>query len=107
MTYGPAFDEARDGQRIRGQIATIRELLLPMGYLTLAGIARLTGYPEGSIGADLRHLKKVAHGSYDVLKQRINNTWYYTVNPPLVTGQQSLWRSNGCRPVATRPRQTD
>ena len=93
--YGPAFDEARDGARIRGQIATIRELLLPLGYLTLAEIARLTGYPEGSISADLRHLKKVAHGAYDVPKERRDNTWYYTVNPPLSTGQQSLWRSNG------------
>ena len=89
--YGPAFDEARDGQRIRGQIATLRELLLPLGYLTLAEIGRLTGYPEGSISADLRHLKKVAHGSYDVQKYRVRNTWHYTVNPPLVTGQQSLW----------------
>ena len=91
MTYGPAFNEKLDGARIRGQIATLRELLLPMGYLTLEEIARLTGYPEGSIGADLRHLKKVAHGSYDVLKERINNTWHYTVNPPLQTGQQQLF----------------
>ena len=91
-SYGPAYDEARDGQRIRGQIATIRELLLPLGYLTLAEIARLTGYPEGSIGADLRHLRKSKHGSFDVPRLRINNTWHYTVNPPLVTGQQSLWR---------------
>ena len=52
MTYGPTFNEARDGERIRGQIATIRELLLPLGYLTLAEIARLTGYPEASISAN-------------------------------------------------------
>ena len=92
MTYGPAFDEVRDGQRIRGQIATIRELLLPLGYLTLAEIARLTGYPEASVSSDLRHLRKLAHGSFDVPKKRINNTWRYTVNPPLERAQQSIWR---------------
>ena len=61
-------------------------------YMTLAEIESALQYPQASISADLRHLRKEAHGSYDVPKRRrVENkgTWEYKVNA-LVPAQAGL-----------------
>ena len=82
-TFGPAYDERQDGLRIRKQIEVIREVMLVNAWLTLADISRITGYPESSCSADLRHLRKQTFGAYRVDKRRrTSGTWEYQVRKP-------------------------
>jgi hypothetical protein len=39
-------------------------------WLTLAELARKTTYPEASISAQLRHLRKPENGGHEVVKRR-------------------------------------
>lgn len=99
-TRGPAYDEAVDEPRLGRQLEVIRDLMLKKSPLTLREIRTLTGYPEASISAQLRHLRKVEYGSYRATKARragtetdlpasYAGTWEYTVKPP--AGQASLF----------------
>lgn len=84
-TFGHSFIEKIDGKRIRKQIDTIRELMLDGEWRTLREIALITDYPEASISADLRHLRKEAfwppEGKYVVTRNRRHGagTWEYMV----------------------------
>ena len=91
-TFGPAFVEERDGARLRRQRDTIRDLMLDGRPRTLGDIATLTGYPEGSISAQLRHLKKPRYGAYRLEKRYLGGGLYaYKLLPPLPQGQQQLF----------------
>jgi len=61
-------------------------------WMTLAELARKTNFPEASISAQLRHMRKAEHGGYRVEKRRrpweealkTNTTervWEYRVQP--------------------------
>lgn len=71
-TFGPAYVKALDGERVAKQMDTIRDLMLDGQKRTLKEIAAITGYPEASISAQLRHLRKPDFGSYVVLKDRVH-----------------------------------
>lgn len=80
--FGPSYDEKIDGERIGKQIETIRDYMLKSSWKTLNEIAKKTGYPETSISANLRHLRKREHGAYDVQKERkkeLKGTYVYRV----------------------------
>ena len=82
INLGREFDEKLDGQRIRRQMDVIREYMLSAHlYLSLAEIERALRYPQASISAQLRHLKKEAYGSHIVTKRRRgeSGTWEYMV----------------------------
>ena len=83
-TFGPDYDEGRDGKRIAKQLETIRLYMLGSGWKTLREIAQDTGYPESSVSEDLRHLRKPDFGSYSVEKRRRGEggTWEYRVIAP-------------------------
>ena len=85
-TYGPAYSEALDGERIRDQLATIRDLMLDVsGWLSLSEIEAATGYAQASISAQLRHLRKERFGGFTVEKRRRRadgGTWEYKVTRP-------------------------
>lgn len=85
-TYGPAYDEHIDGPRVEKQHEAIRDLMLDGAWRSLSEIAALSGYPEASISAQLRHLRKERFGSYVVEKRRRGETpggtWEYSVRPP-------------------------
>lgn len=88
-TFGPAFDARIDGKRIEDQFSRIRTYMLRAGELqdwrTLAEIAMSLGFPEASISAQLRHMRKKRFGSYRVNKRRRRfemGTWEYQVLPP-------------------------
>ncbi len=86
MAFGPLFDEKLDGAAIRGQMETIRQFMLSSDdWYTLAELGAALGYPEGSISANLRHLKKEEFGSYDMQKRRRESirTWEYWLGPPV------------------------
>jgi len=80
---GPDYEPENDKPRLRKQHVVIRELMLGSKWLTLSEIARKTGYPEASISAQLRHLRKPRFGSYLVPKRRRgdrkNGLFEYTV----------------------------
>lgn len=66
-----------DKPRLSKQLEVVREVMLSAGscgtWLTLAEIARTTGYPPASVSADLRHLRNGRHAGderYEVRKRR-------------------------------------
>jgi hypothetical protein len=84
-TYGPAYDGNRDRARLHKQHEGIRDWMLTHGgWRTLIEIREALGYPESSISAQLRHLRKRQFGSYCVEKRRRHGagTWEYRVSRP-------------------------
>ena len=67
---GPDYDATLDRKRLTGQIKRIFDLMRDSKFRTLFEIAYLTGDPESSISAQLRHLRKPHFGSHTVNKQR-------------------------------------
>jgi hypothetical protein len=63
-----------DARRLRSQREVIRDVMLAAAdcdtWLTLGELRGLTRYGEASISAQLRHLRKLENGGYDVSKQR-------------------------------------
>jgi len=79
-TFGPAFVEHIDGKRIKRQHEVIRDYMLRTGWKTLGEIERALGYPQASISAQLRHLRKPCFGNHIVQKRRrTDGTWEYSV----------------------------
>jgi len=66
---GPDFDQARDGARLGAQLQRVRDLMLDGQARTVAEIAALTGDPEPSVSAQLRHLRKPRFGGHNVRKR--------------------------------------
>jgi hypothetical protein len=78
-TFGPAYDPALDHPRIARQHEVIRDYMLAIGWAKLSSIADALGYPEASISAQLRHLRKPRFGGFQVDKRRDGNAWEYRV----------------------------
>lgn len=70
---GPEYNPDLDQKRLTGQIKGIYDLMKGGRWLTLFEIAAFTGYPEASISAQLRHLRKERFGRHVVRKQRIGD----------------------------------
>lgn len=82
-TFGPSYVEGLDRDRLTGQLKTIRDYMLDGVWRSLPEIAEATGFPEASISADLRHLRKLRFGAYQVEKRRRTvGTWEYSVKQP-------------------------
>jgi len=81
---GPEFVEARDGERLKGQINRVYQSMKDQQWRTLKQIAQLTGDPEASISAQLRHLRKERFGSHTVNKKHLGDGLYeYQLIPNL------------------------
>ena len=59
-----------DHKRLTGQLADIKALMIDGTFRTLNEIESATGYPQASISAQLRNLRKERFGGYTVNKQR-------------------------------------
>jgi hypothetical protein len=61
-------------QHVPAQLEVVRGVMLLAAqfdsWMTLEELARKTKFPEASISAQLRHLRKEAHGAYQVAKRR-------------------------------------
>lgn len=83
---GPAYNRNLDQERLSGQILRIFFLMRDATWRTLPEIAAVTGDPEASISAQLRHLRKERFGSHTIEKRRrgdeTSGLWEYrmTVN---------------------------
>ena len=88
---GADYVPKRDDIRLTGQIKRVFNVMKDGQKRTLRQISGVTGDPEASVSAQLRHLKKDRFGAYRVEKEFIGNGLYlYWVLPPLTTGQQEL-----------------
>jgi hypothetical protein len=67
---GETFDKAVDGSRLRRQLNSVRTLMWDEQWRTLSQIALGLGYPEASISARLRDLRKPKFGGYVVERKR-------------------------------------
>lgn len=78
---GTTFDPAKDGKRLGRQLAAVRDLMVEYGlWLSLAQIEDCTGYPQASISARLRDLRKEQFGGFRVQRRRRSaGTWEYRV----------------------------
>ena len=109
-TFGHDYDEKRDGKRLADQRDAIRDFMLSHGqWLTPREIhqhfaALGVDYPEASVEAQLRHLRKRCFGkivdgervAYDVPRRkrviggkRMNFSEYAVFEPPPREFQQS------------------
>lgn len=63
-----------NGERMPTQLEVVRGVMLLAAqfdsWMTLEELARKTKFPETSISAQLRHLRKEKHGGYQVEKRR-------------------------------------
>lgn len=83
---GETYDPKVDQPRLARQLERVRDHMLTVDWLTLQEIASATGgYPEASISARLRDLRKVRFGSYEVVRRRRGNVkrghFEYRVRP--------------------------
>jgi hypothetical protein len=79
---GAAYIAARDDGRLERQRDRVFYALKGAGVLTLRNIAEVTGDPEASISAQIRHLRKPKHGAHTVDKIHIINGLYgYRLTP--------------------------
>lgn len=81
MTFhGDVYDETRDKSRLSKQLIRVRDAMLDGKWRTFSQISEITGDPEPSISAQLRHLRKPEFGGYDVDKRKLpSGLWEYRV----------------------------
>lgn len=89
---GSDYSPKDDAKRLLKQHEVIRDLMLDGEWRTLTEIKDLTGYPESSISAQLRHLRKERFGGYIVDKQRrgdrSSGLFEYSVQEPVKKYEQ-------------------
>ena len=73
---GSDYVPSRDNDRLSGQLLRVWDCMKDEQWRTLREISNITGDPEASISAQLRHLRKPRFGSYDVEKEYISNGLY-------------------------------
>jgi hypothetical protein len=81
FSFGPTCTE-QDVPRI-SQMERVKAYLSTHQWYTLAEIEAYTGYPQASISAQLRHLRKPKFGGYLVEKRRRvtgGGTWEYKLS---------------------------
>jgi len=92
-TFGPTYEAAVDGDRIRTQMDVVKGFMLrATTWMTLAEIEDALEFPQASLSAQLRHLRKPRFGGYDVRKRRRSpGTWEYRVLPGEKTQPELPW----------------
>ena len=95
-TFGTSYVEEIDGERLQRQMDVIREYMLEAypKWRTLQKIENDLDYPQASISAQLRHLKKVRFGGFVLEKQRREadkGTWEYRLHKPF---NENLFENN-------------
>lgn len=68
---GPDYDHKRDGERLTNQYQVIFDLMKDGKFRTLGEIESITGFPQASISAQLRHTRKPRFGNHTINKHYI------------------------------------
>lgn len=83
---GPAYSAKHDRERLSRQHERVRDLMLDGEWRTISEISQITGDPEASASAQLRHLRKPRFGSYVVERRaradRSRGLFEYRVTKP-------------------------
>ncbi len=80
--YEGPVDPKIDFDRLQTQTAVIRYLMIDGVWRTLDEIEKITGYPQASISAQLRHLEKPRFGGHIKNKRRRyedKGVWEYQI----------------------------
>ena len=90
---GPDYSKDLDKKRLSKQHVEIKEFMLKeKNWFTLKEISSNLNFPEASVSAQLRHLRKPRFGSYVVERRRTGNKsrglFEYRVLPP---GTESIF----------------
>ena len=70
---GAEYNHERDGERLTNQYQIIFDLMRDGIWRTMGEIERITGFPQASISAQLRHSRKPRFGSHRVEKQYLGS----------------------------------
>jgi hypothetical protein len=73
---GADYIPSRDDARLSGQILRVWDCMKDESWRTLREIATITGDPEASISAQLRHLRKERFGGHEVEREYVSNGLY-------------------------------
>jgi hypothetical protein len=73
---GADYVPDRDDPRLSKQIYRVWNAMYDEKWKTLGEISLLTGDPEASISAQLRHLRKKRFGSHTIERRHITNGLY-------------------------------
>lgn len=73
---GSDYRPTRDDVRLTGQLLRIWNVMSDGVWRTLGQIAAMTGDPEASVSAQLRHLRKPRFGSHEVEKVHMGSGLY-------------------------------
>lgn len=75
---GETYEKSKDYARLNAQHLRVYEAMKDERWMTLRGIADLTGDPEASISARLRDFRKPRFGGHIVLRDRDDGgRWWY------------------------------
>ena len=69
---GATYEPEKDKVRLGKQMALIKQIMSHGRWERLPELARITGYPEQSISARIRDLRKPRHGSLHVERRRVD-----------------------------------
>jgi len=95
---GSDYDDARDRDRLRGQILRVFDAMQSGLWFSLDALSKTTGDPPASVSAQLRHLRKERFGAHTVEKKHLGEGMYVyrlEVNVPEPV------RCEGCRHYQT------
>lgn len=70
---GATYDHARDHERLGKQMQAVYEVLRDGGWHTLSELSERTGYPEASISARMRDLRKAKFGGHRIERDYVAN----------------------------------
>lgn len=73
---GSDYSHTRDAPRLTEQIQRVFTVLSDRNWHALSHIAMLTGDPEASISAQIRHLRKARFGGWEIEKKHMGNGLY-------------------------------
>jgi hypothetical protein len=77
---GATYDEKRDGDRLKKQLAAVRSIMLRNGWMTLEAISEQTGAPQASVSARIRDLRKSQFGGYTIEREYVSKgLWRYRI----------------------------
>lgn len=73
---GADYNRKRDDERLTGQLKRIYDAIRDGEWRTLGQIEELTGDPQPSISAQLRHLRKKRFGSHTIERRHVEHGLY-------------------------------
>jgi hypothetical protein len=73
---GADYVPERDDVRLTGQQARIWDLMCDGKWRTLQQISQVTGDPEASVSAQLRHFRKPRFGAHTIEREYVNRGLY-------------------------------